>query len=204
MTVVYGNVRHARRCITVAAGVAGVVTAHMVAYVLAFADPRQRAHVLASTGHGYWSGAVGVVVLAAAIAAAAAVANGAVRSVGLAAAGSSPVVPRRRALAGWQLAMFTIVEVVERLAAGAPLSELVHGHEFAIGLGLQIVVAALLVAALDAVERLGARVAGRLTPARPKPRRHVERSRSLTGRAPLARADRPAVRGPPGPRTAFA
>jgi len=195
MTAVYGNVRHAKRCITVAAGITGVVAAHMVAYVLAFADPRQRADLLASTGHGYWSGAAGAVVLAAGVVVAAAVAHRAIR------AGSSRVVPRLGSLAAYQLAMFAGVEVVERLVAGAPLTELLHGHEFAIGLALQIVVAAAVVVVLHAVERLGARV-GSYSPPGPAPRRHIERPAPLTTRASLAPMIRRASRAPPRTRIA--
>lgn len=197
----YGTVRRARRGITVAAGLTGVVVAHAVAYVLAFSDPRQRAHVLSSTGHGYWSVAAWGAVLAAGVALAAAVVHGAIRASGTS---EGRVVPRVSTLVGWQVAMFAGVEVLERLAAGAPVSELVHGHEFAIGLGLQVVIAAAVVVALQAVERLGARVAGGLSSTAPPARRHVERPAPSAARRSLAAVARPGSRAPPRTATLFA
>lgn len=189
--------RRARRCITLAAGVTGVVAAHVLAYILAFSDPRQRAHVLSSTGHGYWSVAVWAAVLAAAVVVAATVARGAVRGTSRSGGAGGRIVPGVGTLAGAQVAMFAGVEVIERLAAGAPLSELVHGHEFLIGLGLQLVLAVVLVVALGAVERFSARVAGAFTRTRRVPRGRVAYPTQASADARPVLVDRPRSRAPP-------
>lgn len=159
------QVRLARRWVTLASGISGVVLAHVVAYVLAFSDAHQRALVLHETGHGYFSIAPWIAAGAGTVA----LARVAIR------AASAPdgqrswsIVPGWRPLALWQGALFLSVETTERLVARAPLSEMVHGHEVLLGLAVQLLLAGAVVVALRLTERLSARIAVAL---RRRPRR---------------------------------
>jgi hypothetical protein len=154
--------RAPNRTITlVLAGVAGVVLAHGLDYLLAVRSAAARAQELAETGHAWWPTAVGAAVGAACLAVSMATARGAAGAVtrrALDAAGT----PVRRELAWmvlWQTGLFTAVEVIERLAAHRSPLELVHGPLFPVGIVLQVVVAALVVGGLRLVERVGATVA---------------------------------------------
>lgn len=64
-----------------------------------------------------------------------------------------------RWLAPLQVLGFSALEIQERVAVGAPLTELIHGHEFAIGLAVQVAVAAVAVLAIALTERVAAAVA---------------------------------------------
>jgi hypothetical protein len=186
--------------VTLAAGVTGVVVAHVVAYVLAFSNPSQRAHVLRDTGHGYFSIAVWAGLAAGALAVAVVVAR--------AAAGEpdsrpNQVVPPFGALALWQGCLFLAVEVSERLAAGAPLAEMVHSHELLIGLAVELLVAAAVVLVLGGTALVTARLAAALRRPRFLAVRDA-RSPRPRGAAPVAvRRTGIRSRAPPAPWSAI-
>jgi hypothetical protein len=135
--------------VVLATAVAGVVVGHAAAYTVAFPSGAARASELHATGHGYWGGAV----LGGACAGVLALAAGAWRASRRADVGVPFV-----ALAAGQLALFAGAEAAERMAAGVALPTLLHAPEFAIGLILQVVVAAVAVVALRRWGRLVAAV----------------------------------------------
>jgi hypothetical protein len=155
--------RFVRRLVTLAAGVTGVVVAHVVGYALAFTDPSQRARVLHDTGHGYFSIAAWAALAAAGLAMAIVAARGAAHDQD---DGDDDrpmrLVPRLGVLTAWQAVLFLAVEISERLAAGVPLHEMARGHEVAIGLAVQVVVAAAIILVLGATAAVSARLAAAL------------------------------------------
>jgi hypothetical protein len=161
-----------RRGTLVLAGVAGVVLAHGLDYVLAVHSVAARAQVLAQTGHGWWPSAVGVALASAFLAVSMATARGAAGAVSRRAVEAAAGTFRRELawMALWQGALFTGVEAVERVAAHRSPAELLHGSLFPLGLALQVLVAALVVAGLRLVERAGASVAVSFAGRRPRRR----------------------------------
>ena len=197
-----GSSGRVRRLILVLAAVAGVVAAHGLEYAAAHLDPVGRAHHLHVTGHGYWPGAVRVAIAAAVLAMGFAAGTGMRRALdrrpGRSAGGrAGSAVVGLAPLASVQLGLFGALEILERLVAGADLSELVRTPWFAAGLALQVVVAAVAVAVLrllDAgAERLlagrGHRPGARRGPALRPP---AGGSMPVTSGAPLV-----GCRGPP-------
>lgn len=185
-----------RRVIVVLAAVAGVVIAHAVGYMAIFTDGTERALHLHATGHGYWTGAVALAINAGALAAAGAAWWGVQRALARPGGHKASVigfVP----LALAQLAMYSGMEVTERLLAGAGLADLVHGHLFVLGLLVQVAVAGLAVLVLRLVASGSERVAARR-------RAHVRRRAGLF-RSSAAEAEptgttwgHAGCRGPPG------
>ena len=149
--------------VTVCAAVVGVVTAHVIDYALLYTNPARRAEVLAATGHAYWTAAVALAVLTAALSAVWSAQRGAsserasVRH-GARRRPTGPVV-RLATLVPVQLALFTAVEVTERAAAHASVASFLHSSELRLGLVLQVALALLLVAALRLIEHLGSDLA---------------------------------------------
>lgn len=142
---------------------AGLGLGHLLAYGLAGVDTQTH---LTATGHGYLPlalrAAVGVALL------------GAVRAVlgGLRRARSRPsagpeILPTAVRLAGVQATGFAVLEVLERLVAGAPLADL--GPLLGVGLLVQILVAALLAPLLVGLDRVGERLASARASANPRP-----------------------------------
>jgi hypothetical protein len=177
---------------------AGVLAGHWLGYMAALPDPRQRLRLLAATGHGYWVGAVRVVVVAVVIAAAAFVASRVRQErTGEGEEPSTLLVARRLAIL--QLLGFVAMEVAERLLAGAPLSSLWSHDVVVFGLGAQLVVAALLAMALVGLGRAAVAVVRTLAA------RRVAVTRPASARLPLRLArPRPrllagafGLRGPP-------
>jgi hypothetical protein len=125
------------------AAFAGVVVAHGLAYLLAFPQGLLRQQVLAETGHSYWAAAVALAMVCAVVAALTTIAD----HVGRGIRHDRPRGPwelYRAALirlAALQSAVFLLQEVLERVRAGAPVSELLHGDFLVIGLAMQLVVA---------------------------------------------------------------
>ena len=120
---------------------AGVVFGHWLTYVFAVPDAQVRTEILAASGHSYLLLAIkGAVVLGF-------VSFGTVfvRHLDAATRGEPTVADRVIALATRlsfvQLVAFTAMEVVERIAAGAPVAAMFGHHLFALGLAVQIVVA---------------------------------------------------------------
>jgi hypothetical protein len=131
---------------------AGLVGGHLLNYVWLVPQTRARHAILAVTGHSYLPDGV-VIGLAAALLA----------GTGTALLGA--ISPDRRpslrdaalCLAGLQTAGFLLLEVVERLLGGAPLSDLA-GPVLALGVPLQVVLALLGASVLVLIARM-ARVA---------------------------------------------
>jgi hypothetical protein len=157
---------------------AGVVAGHWIAYVVAVPGADARTATLAETGHGYWLAAVA----AAFVLGVASVAGTVARHVGRGIRREPPVSATARyrqlavSLALLQTAMFVVQEILERVEAGAPLSGLLHGGFVLIGVGAQVVVAALLALALTSIGKV-AEVAGRVLAAAPA-ERHPRGARS--------------------------
>jgi len=128
-----------------------------------YANPVRRAEVLAATGHGYWTAAVAVAALAAALSAVWSAQRG-VRSEhasvrrGARPGPTGPLV-RLVTLVPVQLALFTAVEVTERAAAHASVASFLHSNELRLGLVLQVALALLLVATLRLIEQMGSDLA---------------------------------------------
>jgi hypothetical protein len=125
------------------AAFAGVVVAHGLAYLLAFPQSLLRQQVLAETGHSYWAAAVALAMVCALIAVVTTIAEHVGRGIRHGRP-RSPWELYRAALirlAAIQSAVFLLQEVLERVRAGAPVSELLHGNFLAIGLATQLVVA---------------------------------------------------------------
>jgi hypothetical protein len=120
-----------------AAAAAAAVLGHRIAYFLAIPSLGAREALLARTGHAYLPGTTEIVVLAALAGLGglflAAVSRG---DVGIAGRGS--VFLR---LAAVQVSIFASTEVIERLASGAPVSGIFEHGLFAIGIGVQLVLA---------------------------------------------------------------
>jgi hypothetical protein len=159
------------RIVLVAGGVAGVVLAHMLDYLLVFPSATERAHELAATGHGLWPDAVAAAIGAGALAAGTAMARGGA-GVLLRWAASRHDGPWRElgALTLWQVSLFSAVEATERLAAHQSPLQLVHGTLFPVGLGLQVLVAVSVLAALGVFRRVGATVVGAVAGSARRPR----------------------------------
>lgn len=194
----------ARTTTLVLAGVAGVVLAHGIDYLLTFRSAAARAQALAQTGHAWWPTAVGAGLGAMFLAVSMATARGAAGAVSRRAVDTVASSFRRELgwMALWQVALFTGVEVVERIAAHRSPAELLHGPLFPLGLALQVLVAALVVAGLRLVTRAGASVAVALADMAARRRRQPARRRAF--RFPAATwcvaagaAGRHPARGPP-------
>jgi hypothetical protein len=175
---------------------AGSLGAHELAYRAAEPDPAARAGTLAASGHEYLPALPFVLGAAAAflLAGLALVARRAL-------AGAEPVRPPAWPIALVPLAGFAAQEHFERLAAGAPL-DVITEPAFLAGLGLQVPLALLALAAARWVGRAVETAARHLAAARPGLRRRHRRTR---GRPGVARVHRVALgslhagRGPPLP-----
>jgi hypothetical protein len=144
----------ARLLVTAAAG---IVVAHAADYALAFPDPARRGHELSATGHGYWPVAVAVAVVCAGLALTFAARRGW--------RGTSPAVAvpvTAHQLAAGQVALFAVLETVERLAVGAHPLTFLTSAQFAVGVVLQVAVAFAAAVLLRGVERGAARAAAAL------------------------------------------
>ena len=187
-----------RRTAVFAFAVAGLVLGHALAYVLAMPDPHHRDLVLARTGHDYLPAAAQLALILA-FAGAAATAMGGILSRREAASDRWLTLAVRLAVV--QASAFAGQEVVERIATGAPLADLVHQHLLVAGLAAQVVVAFAGSAVLRWIARSSARLAdARWTPL-PTPRlvsafafpaandmpRHRDAHRSSAQRAPPLR-----------------
>jgi hypothetical protein len=187
-----------RRTAVFAFAIAGLVLGHALAYVLAIPDPHHRDLVLAHTGHDYLP-ATAQLALILAFAGAAAAAVGGILS--RRDEESDRWLTLAVRLAVVQASAFASQEVVERIATGAPLADLVHQHLLVAGLAAQVVVAFAGSAVLRWIARSSARLAdARWTPL-PAPRlvpafalpaanevhRHRDAHRSSAQRAPPLR-----------------
>jgi hypothetical protein len=133
----------------------GLLLGHSLSYALAVPDPHHRDLILSRTGHGYLpaAGQVAVMLVLAAVAAI------------LARAWSNHDrgQPERFSwivgtLAALQIGAFAVQEVLERVAAGAPLGDLVRDHLLVTGIAAQVAVALVGAALLAWFARASARI----------------------------------------------
>jgi hypothetical protein len=155
--------------------VAGAVVGHMVAYALVVPEGGARLALLLTTGHAYWSAAIaaglvlGLVSLAGTL----------LRHfrAGLLADQPRPEVPLGREaaqLAGLQLAIYLVQEVLERVAVGAPLASSLEARVLGVGVAVQVAIAICLAILL--------RTAGAAAEAAGRALRQPLRRPSATGR----------------------
>jgi hypothetical protein len=156
--------RSATTLILVGTGATGTVLGHAIGYVVAVPGGAERAELLRHSGHGYLPGMAAVAALAAVTAVAVTAARGFRR-------GRGSLSPRP----GWwwsalrlsaiQSAAFVAMEVSERAAAGAHLSAS-FGRILALGILIQVLVAAVGAAILSLVEGTAERIgkAGQIEP----------------------------------------
>lgn len=185
--------RRLRPGVVLCATLAGFALAHALDYALVFPDAAERADVLEHTGHAYL-GALGSV---------------AWPLLGLAFAGALAAGLGRRSsralsnleavalLAGVQSAFFVSAELCERVAAHESPTDLVRTPLLLVGLAAQVVVAALLVGLLAALDAVGRRYP--LAPPARLPRLVASRARTpyVTAFHPTLRAVRATARAPP-------
>jgi hypothetical protein len=191
-----------RRFPVFAAATAGVLGGHWLTYALALAQPARRDAELSATGHGYLSvaGVTALVLVLLALGSA---------LISALDARSAPAAPPRTArlrslfLRLWllQFVAFSGVEVAERLAAGAPLRDVVLGRVLAIGLIVHAFVAVVGALLLQVLHRAAAGLARLLSSGRT-----TSPPRVLASRAPRRGGPRVAMlagatglRGPPSP-----
>ncbi len=139
-------------------GLGGVLVGHALTYLVLVPDAHARTAELAATGHTYLGGAnaLGLVAAIAALSA--------LFFWGL--AGADDRAPRvYERLAAFQLTAFAAMEILERLGSGAGLRHLVP--TLAVGLPVQILVAAFVALLVRLVARTAAAVADRVADGAP-------------------------------------
>jgi hypothetical protein len=185
------------RALTIAGlGVAGLVGGHAAGYAISVPDAYHRSALLEATGHGYLPSASRLAVMLGIAAVVAGVASGYLHRPRTA----HPSFARAAAgLVSLQCGGFVVLEVVERLLAGAPLGSLSLPLLVA-GLLTQAVVGFGLALLLVGLRRLGAclRASAELVAAAPGARRVFASVLAPVSRAPV----RDRVRGPPAFRMA--
>jgi hypothetical protein len=137
---------------------AGLALSHWLAYLIAVPHAHERERLLEHTGHGYWPRAAAV---AAALGLVALVVTGAwavarARDADLGQPRLGQLVAR---LARMQLPAFVLLEAIERLASGATGLDFVLQAPFLVGLGVQLLVAAVLGVFLSRFARAAACIA---------------------------------------------
>jgi hypothetical protein len=138
---------------------AGMMAGHWLAYVIAVPRTSLRVRVLAESGHSYWMIAVqialGMGLLSLGILAARRILDASEdRHVA-----GRPGPPSGARLALLQVALFTVVEVVERLGGGQPVGSMFQHHVFLAGVVIQCLVALAIAALLAWFGRVASRVA---------------------------------------------
>jgi hypothetical protein len=127
-----------RNVVILGVAAAGLALGHRITYSLGVPDAHARIRVLADTGHGYLGLATQLAVVAGVAALAIVFAHRLTRR-DSAAPGCSTFLW----LAGFQVAAFASVEVLERLVTGAPVDHLLHTGIMPIGLVVQVALAGL-------------------------------------------------------------
>jgi hypothetical protein len=183
-----------RRVATLGVAVGGVLTGHWLTYEVVSLGGHTRTTLLRVTGHAYLSFANDLALILALSAFAAlfvgqlSAANGTGRAVGI-----------TRRVVAFQVSAFVLMEVLERVTAGAPLGELIRTGVLPVGVATQAVVALVAAASIRWMLRVADRVAAVLS--RPAvPTRAVAAAHPLP--QPVFRAVRrhlsaAGVRGPP-------
>jgi hypothetical protein len=185
-----------RRLATRGVAVGGVLAGHWLTYLVAAPAAGARASLLHDTGHAYL-GLANDLALVVALAALATMFIGqlAAPAPGGQLRGISARVVR------FQVCAFVLLEVLERVTAGSPLSELIHTGILPIGIAVQVAIGVLAGSAIRWLLRTADRVAAALgRAANPFPR-IVPRSRPPEPvLVPLGRhLSAAGVRGPPSP-----
>jgi hypothetical protein len=162
--------RSIRPSLVLGLALGGVLLGHTLTYLLLVPDAHARAAELAHTGHGYLdrANAFGVVVAVASLCAV--FLGGVLRSE------SAPMSSILKRLAGFQLAAFAAMEILERISSGAGMSRL--APVLVVGLSVQGIVAI----GIALIARLLLRVADRLAARRGH--RNATLLPSPPGRAP--------------------
>jgi hypothetical protein len=193
--------RALRAVVLFATALVGLVGGHLLGYLFAIPDAGARDALLARTGHSYLSKALIVASAAAIVAGATASVLGAARA---RQPGRGPLSYRNVALhlVALQLVGFLLLEVAERLLAGAPGADLLS-PVLIVGLPLQAVVAAVGALVLVLVARTAAAVVRALAavtfPAEAPPAAPTLPIEQPLPRTPLASPR--ITRGPPLVRT---
>lgn len=149
-------------------GIAGTMLGHAAGYLAAHPNPAARLHVLSASGHGYWEAGLWAALVGASFALFSVFLAG--RTSGADAGGGGTWWH----LALVQMTLFAAVEVLERVAHGAP-ADVFAEPAFLFGLPLQILVAAVAAWFLGLALKAGAatrrRSTGLATPERDVPLR---------------------------------
>ena len=147
-----------RRVATLGVAVGGVLTGHWLTYQVVSSNGHSRTTLLRVTGHAYLGFANDLALILALSAFAAmfvgqlSAANGVARAVGI-----------TRRVVAFQVSAFVLMEVLERVTAGAPLGELVRSGVLPIGIATQAVVALVAAASIRWMLRVADRVAAVLS-----------------------------------------
>jgi hypothetical protein len=187
----------------VGAAIGGAAVGHVLIYLVTVPDPHTRGMVLAETGHGYWSMAVGAAVMFGLLSAGATIARHCAR--GWHRARPSGGQDRLRQLAGQlavlQAGIYMTQEVLERLAAGAPLTGLAQHQLLTLGIPVQLLIGVGVAAVLTLLGRTAEAVGWALScPPPPEPTRLPTVRPLLPPRATRCLAGPAAIRAPPGLR----
>jgi len=144
--------RHGVTAILGAFAAAGLVGAHVLAYLIALPDAAVRAAMLRGTGHGYLS-AAGVVAIVAAI-----FGSFAAASLGFRRGGGRVDIRWREAalrIAAIQTIAFVVLEVAERAAVNIPPAA-INPRLLLVGIGVQVLVACLAALVIALICRVAA------------------------------------------------
>lgn len=155
-----------RRVATLGVAVGGVLTGHWLTYLIVSPESHARASMLRDSGHTYL-GLANDAALVLALAAFASIFLGRLTHRDPGRAG-----PIAGSVVGFQVAAFAIMELLERVTAGAPLHPLLQGPIVPVGVTVQIGVALLAAALIGLLLRAADRVAafvgtGAVAPSRP-------------------------------------
>lgn len=135
---------------------AGLLLGHALSYMLAIPDPYHRDFVLSRTGHGYLPAASQTAMILILAVAAAIFARA--WSYRIARGGRERFTSIAGTLAIAQIGAFAALEILERVATGAPLGDLVRDHLLVISLVVQVAVSLVGAALLVWFARTSARI----------------------------------------------
>lgn len=182
-----------------ASAAAGLVGAHLLGYLVVAPGDTARSFLLTTTGHGYLSRAITLAVASAVLAGLTSAVLGVLRASrpGWSRADWPGLAVRLSLL---QVAGFLVLEIAERLLAGAPLADL-GGPVLVVGVPLQVIVAMLGAAVLALIERAAAVVTtslgGRFSLPGARRTRPIPIPPDPAPSRPIVWAA-PAIRAPPG------
>ena len=162
-----------RRLATLGVAVGGVLTGHWLTYQVVAPAGHARTTLLRATGHAYL-GFANDLALILALSAFAAMFVGQLST----GSGTDRVAGVARRVVAFQVSAFVLMEVLERVTAGAPLGGLIRTGVLPIGIATQAVVALVAAASIRWILRVADRVAAALS--RPAPAlRAVEIARAV-------------------------